>query len=129
MYKCRNPSFLHTHFSQRYTSISISVIPSLCLLYPFSPIQVHIADMTSEQSSPQTFTFNHPELGSMTGIITTENPNVVQFKAIPYATLPARFKQSILLESLDSTSRDFTQPGYSPNFYIISSLHLLQHRS
>lgn len=47
----------------------------------------------------------------MTGIITPDN--VVQFRAIPYATLPGRFKQSILLETLSATNRDFTQPGFA----------------
>ncbi|CAI6303012.1 unnamed protein product [Periconia digitata] len=37
--------------------------------------------------------------------------NVVQFKAVPYATLPGRFKQSVLLNDLGKTDRDFTKPG------------------
>ena len=46
----------------------------------------------------------------MTGIITPDD--VVQFRAVPYATHPARFKQSVLLDNINGTSRDFTQHGY-----------------
>ncbi|KAF2878484.1 Alpha/Beta hydrolase protein [Massariosphaeria phaeospora] len=47
----------------------------------------------------------------MTGLV---SPNdVVQFRAVPYATIPARFKKSILLENLNDTNRDFTKPGYA----------------
>ena len=60
-------------------------------------------------ASPPTFTFDHPELGHMIGIVQPDN--VVQFRAIPYATLPARFKQSVLLDRLPEGKTDFTKPG------------------
>ena len=66
--------------------------------------------MASQYPENLTFTFEHPELGSLTGIITPEN--VVQFRAIPYATIPARFKRSVLLTDLSETGRDFTKPGF-----------------
>jgi carboxylesterase type B len=48
----------------------------------------------------------------MTGLLLPDN--VVQFRAIPYATIPARFKHSVLLDSLSSNSpRDFTKHGYA----------------
>ncbi|KAF2471238.1 alpha/beta-hydrolase [Lindgomyces ingoldianus] len=47
----------------------------------------------------------------MTGIVTPDN--VVQFRAVPYATIPSRFQQSVLLNDLFSTSRDFTKPGFA----------------
>ncbi|KAH7398951.1 Alpha/Beta hydrolase protein [Phaeosphaeria sp. MPI-PUGE-AT-0046c] len=57
-----------------------------------------------------TFTFNHAQLGPMTGVITPDN--VVQFRAIPYATIPARFKQSVL-KTDSGGETDFTKHGYA----------------
>jgi 4-aminobutyrate aminotransferase-like enzyme len=65
--------------------------------------------MTSNTIKSGTFTFNHAELGHMTGVVTPEN--VVQFRAVPYATIPARFKQSILLNTGSETNEDFTKLG------------------
>jgi hypothetical protein len=45
----------------------------------------------------------------MTGVITPDN--VVQFRAIPFAAIPARFKQSILRTDLEGTDGDFTRHG------------------
>jgi hypothetical protein len=45
----------------------------------------------------------------MTGIITPDN--VVQFRAVPFAAVPARFRQSILRTDLEDTDRDFTKHG------------------
>jgi hypothetical protein len=47
--------------------------------------------------------------GPMTGIITPSD--VVQFRAVPYATIPARFKQSILLDDLSRRDGQFTRHG------------------
>lgn len=66
--------------------------------------------MTSNKTDIQTYTFHHAELGSMTGLVTPDN--VVQFRAIPYATIPARFKRSILLDHLPDESKDYTSHGY-----------------
>jgi hypothetical protein len=65
--------------------------------------------MTSNTATPSTFTFHHESLGPMTGIITPEH--VVQFRAVPFAMIPARFKQSIQKGSIEQTSRSFTQHG------------------
>ncbi|OAK98147.1 alpha/beta-hydrolase [Phaeosphaeriaceae sp. SRC1lsM3a] len=46
----------------------------------------------------------------MTGLITPDN--VVQFRAIPYASIPTRFKQSILKTDLGGET-DFTKHGYA----------------
>lgn len=54
--------------------------------------------------------FSHPTLGDMEGIV-LPGDKVVQFHAIPYATIPGRFKQCILVESLDETDRQFKFPG------------------
>ena len=46
----------------------------------------------------------------MTGIITPSN--VVQFRAVPYATIPARFARSVLLDQLPDTKNIHTEQGY-----------------
>lgn len=67
---------------------------------------------SKNMNSEKTFTFEHPSLGPMTGRLLPDN--VVQFRAIPYAKIPARFKHSILLDSLPSDSaRDFTEHGFA----------------
>ena len=45
----------------------------------------------------------------MTGLVTPDN--VVQFRAVPYATIPARFKRSILLDSLPGSDHVYTAHG------------------
>lgn len=67
--------------------------------------------MASQNKHVQTYTFDHPELGPMIGLVSPEK--VVQFRAIPYATLSARFKQSVLLDNLPGTNRDFTKRGFA----------------
>jgi hypothetical protein len=47
--------------------------------------------------------------GPITGLITPNN--VVQFRAVPYATIPARFKQSVVLDSLSKRAGQFTKHG------------------
>lgn len=66
--------------------------------------------MTSNKTDTQTYNFHHAKLGSMTGLVTPDN--VVQFRAIPYATIPARFKKSILLNHLPDQHKDYTAHGY-----------------
>ncbi|KAF2203679.1 alpha/beta-hydrolase [Delitschia confertaspora ATCC 74209] len=46
----------------------------------------------------KTFTYTHPTLGPLTGLLSPDN--VVQFRAIPYATIPRRFEQSVLVSDL-----------------------------
>jgi hypothetical protein len=65
--------------------------------------------MAADTAARPTFTFHHAELGEMTGIIAPDK--VVQFKAVQYATIPARFKQSVLLEAPLEGNGDHTQPG------------------
>ncbi|KAF3048341.1 hypothetical protein E8E12_011706 [Didymella heteroderae] len=67
--------------------------------------------MASNNEDKSTYTFDHPELGSLTGII--QPHNVVQFRAVPYATVPARFKRSILLNKLPAHKTNFTEHGYA----------------
>lgn len=67
--------------------------------------------MTFGVTKQQRFTFNHVKLGPLTGVVVPKN--VVQFRAIPYATVPARFKQSILNSKFPETDGDYTEYGCS----------------
>lgn len=62
---------------------------------------------------PTTYSFKHPVLGLLTGVVSPETPEVVTFRAIPYATLPGRFQHSVLRENLNGVSHDFTKVGYA----------------
>ncbi|KAF2633495.1 alpha/beta-hydrolase [Macroventuria anomochaeta] len=66
--------------------------------------------MASNNTEKQKFTFHHPELGPLTGLVQPDN--VVQFRAVPYASIPARFKRSILLESLLQGENNHTEYGH-----------------
>lgn len=57
-------------------------------------------------------TFTHPILGPLTGRISQDTPSTIHFRSIPFATIPARFRQSILLSHIPpTTSRNFTTYG------------------
>jgi carboxylesterase type B len=72
----------------------------------------------------ETYVLEHPTLGVMTGVIEPATPEVVRYRGIPYATLPGRFKRSILREDLDGISRDFTEPGYAcPHTFEMDDVH------
>jgi hypothetical protein len=53
-------------------------------------------------------TFKHSTLGTLRGVSPT--PNVVQYRCIPYASIPARFKHSQLIDHIGDF--DATQYGY-----------------
>jgi len=60
----------------------------------------------------------------MTGLISPETPDVVRFRAVPYASTSGRFKQSTLRENLDGHSRDFTRQGYAcPHTFSLDDPH------
>jgi carboxylesterase type B len=67
-------------------------------------------------SKTQTHTFTHPDLGTITGLAgSPSTPNVVHFRSIPFASIPARFRQSVPLDHIPS-SRSFTEYGtYCPS--------------
>jgi carboxylesterase type B len=57
-------------------------------------------------------TFTHLKLGPLTGRLPSSTPKVIHFRSIPFARIPARFRQSILITSFSSDEpRDFTQFG------------------
>lgn len=66
--------------------------------------------MPEHTKNVRTYTFHHAELGEMTGVIAPDG--VVQFRAIPFATIPARFKQSVLQSDVSEAKGDFTRIGY-----------------
>lgn len=54
-------------------------------------------------------TFTHSSLGSLIGV--ARGDDIVQFRGIPYAKIPARFRQSTLCSSLPQEPFDARQPG------------------
>jgi carboxylesterase type B len=58
----------------------------------------------------QKVTVSHSSLGTITGRRVRQN--VLQFRSIPFATIPARFRQSLLSTELGA-ERDFTEFGYA----------------
>lgn len=62
--------------------------------------------------SPRTHTFIHTALGQLTGRISSSVPAVVQFRSIPFARIPGRFRQSVMVTSFEEQeSRGFTNYG------------------
>jgi hypothetical protein len=59
-------------------------------------------------SFPQ-FSFKHKQLGAFVGLARGED--VVQFRGVPFASIPARFRQAQLLESLPHQPFDATKSG------------------
>jgi carboxylesterase type B len=79
---------------------------------------------STTRNATDTFLLEHPTLGSMTGVAPLDTPDVVRFRNIPYASLPGRFKRSILRENLDGLSRDFTKPGCAcPHTFDMDDIH------
>lgn len=60
--------------------------------------------------APQSYDCHHDSLGEIKGI--TRGEHIVQFRGIAYASIPARFRQSELVEQLPQVPFDATQPGY-----------------
>lgn len=54
------------------------------------------------------YTYKH-SLGELTGILRA--PDVVQFRGIPYARIPSRFRQSIIADSFGAVKYDATKLG------------------
>jgi len=57
----------------------------------------------------ESYYFEHRQLGSLIGL--ARGDDVVQFRGIPFASIPARFRQSQLLGSLPQQPFDARQPG------------------
>ncbi|KAL2826701.1 Alpha/Beta hydrolase protein [Aspergillus cavernicola] len=79
---------------------------------------------STTMATTPTFTLDHPQLGSLAGrLINRQHADgqpvtepVVHFRSIPYATIPARFSQSVLLTHIPDhfdhrPHADFTQYG------------------
>src|ERR1700742_623371 len=54
-------------------------------------------------------TFTHPLLGALVGV--ARGDDIIQFRGIPYADVPARFRQSVLRSQLPQEPFDSRQPG------------------
>ena len=61
------------------------------------------------ENKPRKVTVEHNDLGEIVGW--ARGTDIVQFRGLPYASIPARFRQSILNTSLPSQPYDATQPG------------------
>jgi hypothetical protein len=59
---------------------------------------------------PTEFEFHHAKLGSIIGW--ERGGDIVQFRGLPYASIPGRFRQSLLNEKLPSQPFLATNPGY-----------------
>lgn len=55
--------------------------------------------------------FEHPQLGPIVG--RGRNEHVVQFRSIPYARPPARFRQARLIDELPPKQRTYTEYTYA----------------
>ncbi len=63
-------------------------------------------------STSQSQTFTHPLLGDLTGLTSPSTPHTIHFRSIPFALIPARFRQSTLINHIPSShNRDFTKYG------------------
>lgn len=58
---------------------------------------------------PQPTQYHHETLGVLRGLLRNE---ILQFRGIPYASIPARFRQSVVLEKLPQQPFEATEPGY-----------------
>lgn len=64
---------------------------------------------TTKMASATDYHLNHPQLGELVGF--QRGDDIVQFRGIPFAEIPGRFRQATLLESLPSTPFNAQQPG------------------
>lgn len=55
-------------------------------------------------------TVSHPSLGRLSG--RRIRSSVLQFRSVPFATIPGRFRQSVLVKNLGD-ERDFTEYGFA----------------
>jgi len=98
------------NLSSEKDSISLSLLLISCLSSSRAILPPEMSSKT------QTHTFTHPKLGTITGLAgSPSTTNVVHFRSIPFASIPARFRQSVLLDHIPS-SRTFTEYGtYCPS--------------
>ncbi|KAK4150170.1 Alpha/Beta hydrolase protein [Chaetomidium leptoderma] len=63
------------------------------------------------------YSFKHEQLGELTGL--ARGSDVVQFRGIPFGRIPARFRQSTLIDQLPSQPFDARHPGpYCPQPFL-----------
>lgn len=60
------------------------------------------------KGEPKKYTFSHEKLGTITGW--QRGDDVVQFRGIPYADIPGRFRQSVMRSKLPTQPFDATNP-------------------
>ena len=81
---------------------------TVALSHPHTPTMIASLDQ-ADAVKPVKVSFEHEKLG---GLIGWERGNdIVQFRGIPYAEIPGRFRQSKVQTSLPSQPFDATNPG------------------
>jgi hypothetical protein len=60
-------------------------------------------------TAPSVFKFHHDALGDIIGW--HRQGDIVQFRGLPFASIPARFRQSVLVDQLPNKPFDATNPG------------------
>lgn len=68
-----------------------------------------MSETTTNHDAEIIYVFEHPTLGELHGI--RRSDSVVQFRGIPFADIPGRFRQSTLKTKLPKLPWDATQPG------------------
>lgn len=58
---------------------------------------------------PEKINFKHDQLGEIVGW--TRGTDIVQFRGLPFASIPGRFRQSVLSKALPSQPFMATNPG------------------
>jgi hypothetical protein len=66
--------------------------------------------MASTTTPVADYHLHHPQLGELVGM--TRGDDIVQFRGIPFAEIPGRFRQAKLLGQLPQSPFDARQPGY-----------------
>jgi hypothetical protein len=96
-------------FSRHLTSICHCIAP-LCSI-AFSTHHSHrpMSPSKSATQGPQPLEYQHDTLGELRGLL---RDDILQFRGVPYASIPARFRQSVVVEKLPHTPFDASEPGY-----------------
>lgn len=87
-------------FSSHQSSVTTNIAPHNKMIAPLDKAEI---------TKPSKVTFDHGKLGSLIGW--ERGNDIVQFRGIPYASIPGRFRQSQVCTELPSQPFDATNPG------------------
>ncbi len=101
--------FLAPYSPHHVQHITLGAYPSIS--YPAHYFS-YSTQFKHKMPTSQFQTFTHPVLGALTGLTSPSTLHTVHFRSIPFALIPARFRQSTLLNHIPSShNRDFTKDG------------------